>query len=184
MMTAMFRQVGRLHSGYDPDQVDDFFDHARRVYEGDASVPLTARDVRLTAFDLVRGGYDPMHVDAALDRLERAFVSRQRTEYVQAHSQQAWMDQLAGQARTLYGRLTRPDGDRFARARRGEAAYDPEDVDALCHRLVDYFDHGQALTSDEVRNVTFRRRTGRRGYAEPSVDAFCARAVEVLLGVE
>lgn len=183
-MTGMFRQVGRLQTGYEPEQVESFFDHARRVYEGDDSVPLTAKDVRMAAFDLVRGGYDPVHVDAALDRLERAFVSRQRTEHVATHGQQAWMDHLAAQARTLYGRLTRPDGDRFARAPRGEAAYDPEDVDALCHRLVDYFDHGHPLTSDEVRNVTFRRRSGRRGYAEPSVDAFCARAVEVLLGVE
>jgi DivIVA domain-containing protein len=180
----MFRQVGRLQTGYETEQVESFFDHARRVYEGDDSVPLTAKDVRMTAFDLVRGGYDPVHVDAALDRLERAFVSRQRTEYVATHGQQAWMDHLAAQARTLYGRLTRPDGERFSRARRGEAAYDPEDVDALCHRLVDYFDHGHPLTSDEVRNVTFRRRAGSRGYAEPPVDAFCARAVEVLLGVE
>lgn len=183
-MTAMFRTVGRLHQGYETDQVDTFFDHARKVYEGDAAEPLTAGDVRTAAFDLVHGGYDPVHVDAALDRLERAFVHRRRTEYVATHGQQAWMDHLAAQARTLYGRLTRPDGERFARARRGEPAYDPGDVDDLCHRLVDYFDHGQPLTSEEVRHATFTRRVGRRGYAEPVVDAFLARAVEVLLGVE
>lgn len=183
-MTGMFRVAGRFRSGYDVEQVDRFFDHARRVYEGDRTEPLTARDVRTTAFDLVRGGYDTQHVDGAMDRLERALVSRDRADFVAVHGQQAWMDHLAGQARTLYGRLTRPDGDRFARARRGEVGYEPDDVDELCHRLVDYFDHGQSLTSDEVRGATFRRRRGRRGYAEASVDAFCARAVEVLMGVE
>lgn len=183
-MTEMFSRAGRMRSGYDAEQVEAFFEHARRVYEGDRTEPLTARDVRVMAFDLVRGGYDTQHVDAAMDRLERALMARERTDFVAVHGQQAWMDHLAGQARTLYGRLTRPDGDRFERARRGEDGYDPEDVDALCHRLVDYFDHGQSLTSDELRAVTFRRRRGRRGYAEASVDAFCARAVEVLMGVE
>lgn len=183
-MTRMFRTAGRLRSGYDTHQVEEFFDRARRAYEGDDSEPLTGRDVRQTAFDLVRGGYATSAVDGAMDRLERAFVARQRSEYIAAHGQQAWMDHLAAQARTLYGRLTRPDGERFARARRGEQGYDPQDVDELCHRLTDYFDHGQSLSSDEVRHAVFRRRAGRGGYAEGAVDAFCDRAVEVLLGVE
>lgn len=183
-MTRTFRSVGRLRTGYDPDQVDEFFDRARRVYEGDGSEPMSGRDVRQTAFDLVRGGYVTQSVDAAMDRLERAFVTRQRAEFIAAHGQQAWMDHLAGQARTLYGRLTRPDGERFAPARRGEQGYLAEDVDALCHRLVEYFDHGQTLTSDEVRHATFRRATGHHAYGEGAVDAFCDRAVEVLLGVE
>jgi DivIVA domain-containing protein len=177
-MTHLFRTVGRIRTGYAVDEVDRFFDQARRVYEGDLSDPLTSRDVRQTVFDIVRGGY------AAMDRLERAFVVRQRAEYVAAHGQQAWLDHLAAQARTLYGRLTRPDGERFAPARRGHQGYHHEDVDDLCHRLVDYFDHGQTLTSDEVRNATFRSARGSRAYAEPAVDAFCDRAVEVLLGVE
>ncbi len=183
-MTAMFRTASRLRSGYDPDQVDEFFTHARQVYEGELREPLSGADVRRAAFDLVRGGYVTTSVDAALDRLERAFVVRQRQEFVAAHGQQAWMEHLAAQARTLYGRLSRPDGERFAPPARGEQGYDADDVDALCHRLVDYFDHGQSLTSDEIRTATFRRRKGRDAYAEAPVDAFCDRAIEVLLGVE
>ncbi|WP_199423825.1 DivIVA domain-containing protein [Actinotalea solisilvae] len=183
-MTAMFRTAGRLRSGYDTDQVDEFFTHARRVYEGEIREPLAGADVRRAAFDLVRGGYATSSVDAALDRLERAFVARQRQEFVAAHGQQAWMEHLAAQARTLYGRLSRPDGERFAPPARGEQGYDPDDVDDLCHRLVDYFDHGQSLTSDEVRTATFGRAKGRSAYAEAPVDAFCDRAIEVLLGVE
>lgn len=94
------------------------------------------------------------------------------------------MEQLADGARTLYGRLTRPDGEKFVPAHRGRPGYEPADVDALCHRLVAYFDSGAPLTANDVRAATFRRRTGVKGYAEGPVDAFCDRAVEVLLGVE
>jgi DivIVA domain-containing protein len=183
-MTRLFRTVGKLQKGYDPEEVDAFFERARRVYEGDQREPLTSRDVQQTVFELVRGGYSTSSVDAAMDRLERAFVVRQRAEFVAEHGQQAWMEHLAALARTLYGRLTRADGERFAPPPRGQQGYLAEDVDDLCHRLVDYFDNGQSLTSEEVRNTVFRRARGSDAYAEPAVDAFCARAVEVLLGVE
>ncbi len=183
-MSGMFRTVGRLHTGYDPDQVDEFFTYARKVYEGEVGESLSGYDVRRAAFDLVRGGYRPAAVDAALDRLERAFVSRQRAEFVGTHGQQAWLDHLAAQARTLYGRLARPDGERFARGRGGESSYSLEDVDAMCHRLIEYFDNGQALSSEELRQATFGRKRGSDGYGEGAVDAFVDRAVEVLLGVE
>jgi DivIVA domain-containing protein len=184
MNQRMFRTVSRLHAGYDPQEVDEFFDRARQIYEGAAEEPLTGRDVRGTAFDLVRGGYVTGAVDAALDRLEAAFVARAREQFIARNGQTAWMAELADSARTLYGRLTRPDGERFAPAGRGEPAYDPADVDALCRRLVAYFDHGQPLTAQEIRSATFGRRRGAAGYAEGPVDAFCDRAVEVLLGVE
>ncbi|MCL3860225.1 DivIVA domain-containing protein [Actinotalea sp. K2] len=183
-MTRMFRTAGRFRTGYDPEAVDEFFAHAREVYEGTASDPLTGRDVRQAAFDLVRGGYATGAVDAALDRLERAFIARQRSEYVASEGQQAWMEHLAEQARTLYGRLTRPDGERFAPPRRGEQGYSAAEVDALCHRMIGYFDHGQPLTSEEVRHAVFTRAKGHRAYGETAVDAFCERVVDVLLGVE
>ncbi|MCV2396105.1 DivIVA domain-containing protein [Actinotalea sp. M2MS4P-6] len=183
-MSGMFRTAGRMKTGYDPDQVDEFFTHARKVYEGAPGEPLSGYDVRRVAFDLVRGGYRPAAVDAALDRLERAFVSRQRAEFVGTHGQQAWLEHLAAQARTLYGRLARPDGERFARGRGGEPSYSTEDVDEVCHRLIEYFDHGQPLGSEELRQITFARRRGSDGYGEAAVDAFLDRAVEVLLGVE
>ena len=40
------------------------------------------------------------------------------------------------------------------------------------------------ITAAEIRSATFRRARGRDGYAEGPVDAFFARAIEVLLGVE
>jgi DivIVA domain-containing protein len=180
----MFRTVSKLRTGYDPDQVDTFFTQARRVYEGDRAETLTETDVRRAAFDLVRGGYATATVDAALDRLERAFTARHRQEVLAAQGQQAWMDHLAGRARTLYERLRRPDGERFAPARRGDQGYLPDDVDDLCHRLIAYFDRGTPLTSDEVRHAVFGKATGHNAYAEGPVDAFMERSIEVLLGVE
>ena len=180
----MFRTVSGLKQGYDPDEVDDFFTHARQVYETGPSTALSSKDVRGAAFDMVRGGYVTAAVDAALDRLEAAFVARSRAEYIATQGQQAWMSKLSEQARTLYGRLGRPDGDRFAAPDGRHQGYEPADVDELCRRLVAYFDKGTPLSAAEVRSATFRRRKGRNAYAEGPVDAFLARAVEVLLGVE
>lgn len=184
MSGGMFRTVGGLRRGYDCDEVDEFFTHARAMYEKGPAGALSATDVRRAGFELVRGGYVTAAVDAALDRLESAFVARARAEHVSQYGQKGWMDHLGEQARTLYGRLGRPDGDRFAPPRTRADGYEPADVDALCHRLIAYFDNGTPLTSAEVRSLTFRGRKGRNAYDEDSVDAFCARAVEVLLGVE
>ncbi|WP_136520410.1 MULTISPECIES: DivIVA domain-containing protein [Cellulomonas] len=184
MSDGMFRTVTGLRRGYDPDEVDEFFSHARSLYEQGPANGLSSAQVRDVAFDMVRGGYVTAAVDAALDRLEAAFVARHRAQFIAEQGQDAWMAHLGTQARTLYGRLGRPDGDRFAPPEGRQPGYEPADVDALCHRLIAYFDTGAPLTAAELRSATFRRRNGRNGYAEGPVDAFVARAVEVLLGVE
>ena len=48
-MTAMFRTVRRFRTGYDQEQVEDFFARARRAYEGDRSELLEGQDVRRAA---------------------------------------------------------------------------------------------------------------------------------------
>ena len=183
-MTRTFNTLSSIRSGYDPDQVDELFERARGVYESSSAGELSSTDIHNASFDLVRGGYATAEVDAALDRLEAAFVAKARAEFIATHGQQAWMGQLAGQARTLYGRLARPAGERFEPAERGQFSYDIADVDALCNRLVGYFDRSEPVTSTEIRTATFRRRRGKDGYAEGPVDAFFTRAIEVLLGVE
>jgi len=183
-MTSMFTTVSRFRSGYSPAEVDEFFAQARAVYEGDGAVTMTAKDVRDVAFSIVQGGYAWDAVDSALDRLEAAFVARERAEYVAQHGQEAWMARMAELARTLYPRLTRGDGKRFATASGLRAGYDKDEVDALCRRLIAYFDKGQPITSREIRAAAFRKRRGSRAYVEAPVDAFLARAAEVLIGVE
>lgn len=181
---SRFSTVSKLHTGYDPDEVDDFFEFARDVYEGRRHEQFGAGDIQAVSFELLRGGYDTHEVDAALDRLETAFSVRVRSDFVAQNGPQAWMDRVADDAKTLYPRLNRPSCEKFAPAHRTEVGYDMDDVDALCDRLVDYFDRQVPLAAAEVRAATFRRRRGKDAYAEGPVDAYFARAVEVLLGVE
>lgn len=181
--SATFPHVGRWSRGYEPAQVDEFFAKARVAYEGPVEAAMRGADVRAAAFDLVHGGYSVAAVDGALDRLEGAFVRRERAAYVGHKSQQEWMAAVAERATTLYPRLVRPRGERFAPPARGRG-YAVEDVDDLLDRLVAYFDTGAPLTSGELRGAAFRSARGARAYAEGPVDAFLDRAVEVLLAVE
>lgn len=183
-MSGMFPTVGRFGHGYHPGEVDSFFALARRVYERSGDEQLTTSDVRATSFDLVRSGYATHAVDSALDRLEAAFGARERQGFIALHGSGAWMEQVAGQARTLYGRLTRPAGDRFAAPERGAAGYRSADVDDLLDRLIAYFDHGAPIQSAVVRDSVFQAAKGPTAYAEGPVDAFLARAIDVLIGVE
>jgi DivIVA domain-containing protein len=180
---AMFPHVARWSRGYDPDQVDAFFARARIAYEGPLEQSLGAEDVRSVAFDLVRGGYTPEAVDAALDRLEGAFLTRERAAFVARHGMAQWRARITEIARSLQPRTARPPGRRFAPPAHG-LGYSAQDVDAVIDRLVDYFDHDSDLTAAELRTVTFRKARGDRAYAEGPVDAYLDRAVKVLLAVE
>lgn len=180
-MADMFPRVSATGTGYDREQVDRFFTDARAAYEGGGG--MSAEDVRRSAFDLVRGGYRPSTVDAALDRLENAFVQRERTAFMEEHGQDAWMAEVAHRATALYPRLNRPAGLRFAPPRRGRG-YDREDVDVVLDRLVDYFDSGRPLSAMDLRTVTFASARRTRAYDEGPVDAFLDRAVDILLAVE
>ncbi|WP_434056317.1 DivIVA domain-containing protein [Georgenia wangjunii] len=188
----MFPIVGRMSTGYDREQVEAFFDRARAAYEvssagsgtgAPAGTTLTEDDVRGAAFDLVRQGYATSAVDAALDRLEAALVQRRREDFIAAHGQRAWMDRTAELATSLYPRLVRPAGERFAAPERGRG-YAATAVDDILDRLVEYFDAGGDLTAAELRDATFPTARTRHAYAEGPVDAFIDRAVEVLLAVE
>ncbi len=181
-MTSLFKRVSWWHSGYDVAEVDEFFDYAKSAYENGVDDAVTLGDVQTVVFDIVRRGYRIEQVDSALDRLESALIAKQRARTVAERGQQVWNEQLAERAKTLYGRLLRPEGERFQPARRRAHGYDPQQVDELLDRLTDFFDSGKPLTADEVRRVTFRARRGKRGYDEQSVDAFLRRAGEVLLG--
>ena len=181
-MADLFPTVKGWGSGYDRQEVEDFFTRARRAYE-DGTEDLDGGDVRTVAFELDRGGYDPAAVDAALDRLEAAFVQRRRADHIAAHGQEDWMEQVAERATTLYPRLVRPAGERFAAPERG-GGYVADAVDAVLDKLVAYFDAGTALSAAQLRHVTFPSAPRSRAYAEGPVDAFLDRAVDVLLAVE
>ena len=186
MTTSLFPKVGALKLGYHPTQVEAFFDTARAAYEqpGAPEAALGPLEVRRTAFDLKHGGYQTAAVDSALDRLELAFVGRHRDQFIRQHGKDAWMQELAGRAQTLYPRLRRPAGERFAHPSGLGRGYKAAQVDDLLTRVTAFFDRGAPLSADEVRSATFGAARGSRAYDEPTVDAFLARMVDILLGVD
>ncbi|MDK8601298.1 cell division protein DivIVA [Trueperella bernardiae] len=181
-MTDTFKRVGGLNNGYNPTQVDEFLEQAKLAYAGDESIDIDEVAVRGVAFDWVRKGYTPALVDAALDRLESAFVQRRRAKVMEAEGEEAWLAATYKQAQALYPRLLRPAGERFADA--DGRGYKKADVDALLERLSEYFAGKAELTSAEVRGVTFGSARGADAYRESVVDVFLDHAVSVLLAVE
>ncbi len=178
----MFPKVGALSRGYRSEQVERYFSIAHEIYEAGDLEEMDSEGVRTVAFDVVHGGYQPDAVDAALDRLEAAFLQQRRADVVSRLGRDAWMRQVAELATTLYPRLLRPAGERFAPARgRG---YSREEVDDLMDRVAAYFDSAATLTSGQVRAALFTSARGAKAYEEHSVDRYLARVVEVLLSVE
>lgn len=182
-MNDAFPRVGFGRKGYDPELVDEFFAEARRAYEGGVPAEqFSAEQVRLATFSLTRGGYRIDEVDAAMNRLEGAFVQRDRSDHIAVNGEAAWYERVADRATTLYPRLLRPRGQRFSHPERGRG-YDAEQVDDLLDRLADYFDDRADITADDIRHAIFQPRKGRRAYSEGPVDAYLGRAVEILLAV-
>ena len=182
-MPDLFPRAGATKLGYRRDDVDAYFAQARHVYEQpSATEGLASFEVRRASFGLARGGYATAAVDTALDRLEVAFSARVKERYIRDHGQDAWMAQLAERAQGLYPRLRRPAGERFARPGGLHGGYSRAEVDALLDRLTAFFDQGQPLTADDLRGATFKRRSSWAAYEERVVDAYLARAVDILLG--
>jgi DivIVA domain-containing protein len=182
-MTDLFRRA-KKGRGYNPTEVNDFFARAQAVYEGHSSETMTPADVRAIAFSQVRNGYDEAQVDGALDRLDGAFARKERADFISQHGQQAWLDKVVDRATTLYDRMGRPDGAKFAPPAGGPNGYDRVQVDAMLHRLADYFNNGAPLASSDIRHAVFTPVRGKRGYDMNSVDAYLDRALEVLVAAE
>ena len=136
-------------------------------------------------FDLTRGGYNTHEVDAALDRLEGAFIARQRAAFIAANGQQAWMNALAERARSLYGRLGRPDGERFAPRDAGLRATTRTTSTTCATASSPTSTDRSPITAAEVREATFRRRRGatptpkaRSTPSWPARSRFCSASSE------
>lgn len=183
-MSTTFPRTRRSKRGYDVDQVEEFLEDARRAYSADAGTltVINSETIRTTAFSMQRGGYSPVHVDSALERLEDAFASRERDRvFAEEGGDTQWYGQARSAAQVILDRLARPSGAKFKRVGPFTRAYSPRAVDAFSERLIDYFQHGKPLLVDEVRAVAFPAK--RRGYNEAQVDLMLDRVVTVMLAV-
>lgn len=181
-MSQMFTVSTGLRRGYAQAEVNEFFEYARSVYESQIDDSLTQREIHTHVFGMERGGYVIGEVDAAMDRLENAFVAKHRQDVLNTRGPSGWSEELNNQAQTLYPRLSRKAGTRFAPPTKGKG-YSADQVDAMCRRLVSFFNGKEQVTAAEIRAIRFDAARGKNAYEETSVDAFVARAVEVLLGV-
>lgn len=183
-MSNLFPTVTGFRRGYEPGEVQTFFERARHAYEGGMPTEqFSADQIRRAAFPLIRGGYEVKKVDSALARLETAFVQRDRASYVAAYGEAAWFERVAEQATTLYPRLLRPHGERFSHPQNRAVGYSIPEVDKLMDRLGAFFDDRAEVTEADLRSALFRVTRGDKAYDENQVDAFLGRAIYVLTAV-
>ncbi len=182
-MSSTFPRVRRSRPGYDIDEVEDFLEDARRAYTAEQpnATVVTSDTIRRTAFTMRRGGYSPVHVDAALERLEDAFATRERDRAFVDTGDQAWYATARSTAQVILDRLVRPRGSRFHRVSVFSRGYSTRDVDTFTDRITGYFQNGTAISIDEIRTVAFRPQ--RRGYRESQVDVVLDAVTRVMLAV-
>lgn len=183
MVSTTFPRSRKSRLGYDIDQVEDFLEEARRAYTADQGSlgVVSADNIRTTAFAMQKGGYSTAHVDAALERLEDAFASRERDKAFAEVGDAAWYSRARSSAQAILDRLARPSAQRFSRVGPLTVGYDRRDVDAFADRLVGYFQHGKPMSVDQVRTVVFGNR--KRGYNETQVDLLLDSVIDVMLAV-
>ncbi len=178
-----FPRARKGRHGYDIDEVEDFLEDARRAYTADNPevAVVTAETIRTTAFSMHKGGYSTTHVDAALERLEDAFASREREREIARQGDEGWYASARATAQEILDRVVRPKGRKFQRVTVLTIGYSVADVDAFADRIAGYFQSGAPLTVDEVRTVAFRPQRG--GYREAQVDFLLDTVTSVMLAV-
>ena len=182
MSVTTFPRTGKKTLGYSAAQVEEFLAVARKAYDaGEDRAEMTDEDIRHTAFSMHRGGYSPAHVDAALERLEDAFATRDRDRAAQSQGTEAWLAEVHALAQVLVNRLSRSDGHRFHRVSILSVGYNRADVDRFSESLVRYFEDGLPVTVDDVRCAVVRPQRG--GYRESQVDVVLDSVVDVILAV-
>lgn len=164
--------------GYEKSQVDSFVAMARSQYADASQEILTANQLRNTEFDLVHGGYDLIAVDAAMDRLEDAFASREIQRQKLFRGDFAVKDRLERISEIVRGRLDRPKRKKFSSVGYLLRGYDRKQVDQLCAQVKEHLESGTQLQLNIVRRAIFKAKRG--GYVESQVDAFIDRVVEIL----
>ncbi len=176
-----FERAHALSWGYVPAEVDDFLARAKQAYS-DNLPDFDESTVRNAGFGRVRRGYRPDVVDAAMDRLEAAFIQRRRSQTIAEKGESGWLNTVYEEAKSLYPRLLRPAGERFSDAT--SWGYLKDDVDALMEKLTAYFDGKAPLSSVELRGAVFGQAKGAKAYDEAVVDVYLERAITVLVAVE
>ncbi|WP_144796335.1 DivIVA domain-containing protein [Microbacterium paludicola] len=176
---SAFRITTGRERGYHPAAVDTFLAAARESFESEGS--LTAYDVRVASFPLIKNGYAVADVDAALGRIEDAFAARQREQVVRSGGVEAWVGDARSKAQEILDHLARSRKHKFARTGFLTFGYRVDEVDHVAGRIVRYLRDGDDLSAEQLRSAAFRMQRG--GYREEQVDALLDATIDVILAV-
>jgi len=160
--------------GYDVAAVDEFI---ARAQTGESS--LSSNDIRSAAFPVVKGGYSPVEVDAALERLEDAVAEHEHSELISRLGADGATAEARALAQEILNRVAREPRRRFRAAPLFTYGYNRTDVDEFTDRIRAFYNDGGLLSRADVRGVTFRPQLG--GYDEGQVDLLLAELVRVML---
>lgn len=177
---SAFRLTEGRERGYHPAAVDTFLAAARDSFEKELD-ELTATDIRVASFPLVKNGYNIGEVDAALGRIEDAFASRRRERVVREEGVENWIVEARSDAQTILDHLARDSRHKFARTGLLTFGYRVDEVDHVATRIVRYLRDGDPLSVEQLRSAAFRMQRG--GYREEQVDALLDATIDVILAV-
>ncbi|GEK87848.1 DivIVA domain-containing protein [Microbacterium aerolatum] len=175
-----FRVTTGRERGYHRAAVDTFLASARETFELGLE-DLSAADVRVASFPLVKEGYVVGDVDAALGRIEDAFAARERDQIVREQGAEAWVVKARAEAQVILDHLARSRRHKFARSGILGFGYRVDEVDHVAARIVRYLRDGDDLSVEQLRSAAFRMQ--RRGYREEQVDAILDATIDVILAV-
>ena len=174
---SQFKTVTGRKLGYAPIEVDALIALARQQFEQPDQRLIDAVQLRSAQFTLEKGGYQPALVDAALDRLDDAFVQREVLRLKHDGANTAALDYLDSVRAKLMVRSARPNRHRFSRVGLLQSGYSVRQVDNLLNQIASP-DAAQTIAVAQLRDAAFK--PARRGYNEAQVDAFIDRAIEFI----
>jgi DivIVA domain-containing protein len=192
-MRIAFNTVGRFRKGYNPNEVDAFFMHAREAYEGHDD-SFTEKDVQNAVFTLSKNGYLTSQVDAALDRLALATATNKKEKFIALRGYMAWDHYIWSEINLLKSRNDRPALEKFKPAQKNEIGYDKRQVDLFVDKVLTTIlkkasSDQITITRKQLKNnvsvsdiaqKTFSLKKGSKGYDESSVDAYLSKASIIL----
>lgn len=179
--SSAFPIARRGELGYNIEQVDRLLQRARATYDRSPNLadPVTAAEIRSTAFTVKRKGYSARFVDSAMDRLEEVFYERERRARIELIGEEAWWAEVGALLSEVRGRLTREKGKRLSRRGIFASGYRRSQVDAFLDRVAATFAGRDDVKAADVRSVVFHAQLG--GYNEDQVDALLDSVIELLL---
>lgn len=177
-MSYQFKLAGKRKLGYEPNQVNEFLDFAKEQFANLESELIDAKSLRNTRFRLVKNGYSISAVDAAMEKLEDVFATRELERSAANDGIHTFENHLQEGMELISNRVKRKKGRRFKRRFYLYRGYNRRQVDSFCAEVAAHLELKKELAVRAVRLTTFR--TQRGGYAEYQVDAFIEKLVEVL----